>query len=183
MEQQEAALVKSDEFRDAVIDQYGKPPFTEAPLAEFVSDNIVNPALVYQSKIACMQTEVKFATGYRMMSRCVLAQLVRLEQNPDGLLHGMMKSQEGINTALGLIEGSEPFQKMTADFYRMGNRPDIREIPKLIQSRQPQYTALQILTDAKFKQMLDVASEQRKAALEHNAPQNNNAQPQAGGHH
>ena len=183
VEQQEAALVKSDEFRDAVIDQYGKPPFTEAPLAEFVSDNIVNPALVYQSKIACMQTEVKFATGYRMMSRCVLAQLVRLEQNPDGLLHGMMKSQEGINTALGLIEGSEPFQKMTADFYRMGNRPDIREIPKLIQSRQPQYTALQILTDAKFKQMLDVASEQRKAALEHNAPQNNNAQPQAGGHH
>ncbi len=183
VEQQETALVKSNEFRDAVIDQYGKPPFTEAPLAEFVSDNIVNPALVYQSKIACMQTEVKFATGYRMMSRCVLAQLVRLEQNPDGLLHGMMKSQEGINTALGLIEGSEPFQKMTADFYRMGNRPDIREIPKLIQSRQPQYTALQILTDAKFKQMLDVASEQRKAALEHNAPQNNNAQPQAGGHH
>ncbi len=183
VEQQAAAQAKSNEFRDAVIDQYGKPPFTEAPLEEFVSDNIVNSALAYQSKIACLQTEVEFETGYRMMSSCVLAQLVQLEQNPDGLLHGMMKSREGINTALGLVEGSKPFQEMTADLFRMGDRPDIREIPKLIQNRQPQHTALQILTDARFKQMLDVASEQRKAVLEHNGPQNNNAQPQAGGHH
>ncbi len=182
-EQRAAAEVKSNAFRDAVIGQYGKAPFTEAPLAEFVSDNIVNPALAYQSKIANMQTEVKFEIGYRLMSSCVLAQLVQLEQNPHGVLHQMMKSQAGIGTALGLVEGSQPFQEMTADFYRMGNQPDINEIPKLIQGKQPQHTALRILENAKFKQMLDDMGNERRMPLRKEAPQNSNAQPQAGSNH
>ncbi len=179
---QKQAQAKSDEFVDAVASQYGKAPFTEAPLSEFVNSSIIAPAQTYKAQMEAMETSTEFATGYRMMSSCVLAQLVQLEKNSD-VLHQMMKSQDGIDAMLGLLQASDPFKQMIAEFDRMGEKPDIHEIPRLIQSKQPQRAALAILKDAKFKQMLDGVVTERKPVAEHSGPQMGNAQPQAVGHH
>ncbi len=95
----------------------------------------------------------------------------------------MMKSQDGIDAMLGLVQASDPFKNMIAEFDRMGGQPDINEIPNLIQGKQPQRAALCILKEAKFKQMLDGVVTERKPVAEHSGPQKGNAQPQAGGHH
>ncbi len=179
---QRAAQARSDEFMEAVASQYGKAPFTETPLSEFVNSSIIAPAQTYKAQMEAMETNTDFAAGYRMMSSCVLAQLVQLEKKSD-VLHQMMKSQDGIDAMLGLVQASDSFKNMIAEFDRMGGQPDINEIPKLIQGKQPQRAALGILKDVKSKQMLDGVVTERKPVAEHSGPQKGNAQPQAGGHH
>ncbi len=171
------------EFKDAVISQYGKAPFTEGALGEFVLSHIINPTLTYKAQMDAKQADTDFEAGYRMMSSCVLAQIVQLEDG-QGALHRMMESREGIDTMLGMVQASKPFQEMIGSFCDMGDRPDIREIPKLIQDKQPQRAALSILKDARFKQMLEGAvMADPKPVREHSAPQNAPAQPQPGGNH
>ena len=85
-----------------------------------------------------------------MISSCVLAQMVQLEKNP-GVLHQMMKIQEGVDAMLGIVQASDPFKQMIVEFDR------INEIPKLIEGKQPQCAALGILKDIKFKQVLNAS--------------------------
>ncbi len=171
------------DFKDEVVSQYGKPSFTTGPLGEFVISRIINPALAYKAQMETMETTTQFESGYRLMSSCVLAQLVQLEQDPAGVLHQMVGSEKGIDAALGLVQASKPFQEMVADFCKMGDHPDINEIPKLIQGRQPQRAALGILKDAGLRQMLDGMAAEHKSVAENNGPQKGNAQPQSGGRH
>ena len=111
-----------------------------------------------------------------MISSCVLAQMVQLEKNP-GVLHQMMKSRGGIDAMLGLVQACDPFKRMIAEFDRMGGQPDINELPKLIQGKQPQRAALGILKDAKFKQMLDGVMVEPTPVVEHNGPQKQRGNP------
>lgn len=50
--------------------------------------------------------------------------------------------------------------------------------------RQPQRAALDILKDARFKQMMEgITVPERRPVMEHDAPQKKETPPQAGGQH
>ncbi len=177
-QQQLTAVSNSVNFFTNIMNQYSAPIFGQPPLITFVTNNIVNPANSYQTKMKAMDVSTDFAEGYRLLSSCMLASAVQLESLADGKLARLMSSPDNVESMLQLIQASESFKQMVDNFHTMGEHPDINEIPKLIESRQPQNAARQFLK-TEFRQMIDKVAQQHKPAVQNGGPQVANV-PQAG---
>ena len=158
-----AAESNSASFINAVRGQYSDPVFSQPPLHDFVNDNIVTPANSYQAKMKDMDVSTDFAAGYRLLSSCVLASAIQIESKGKGKLSRFMSNKDNIDSMLQLIQASKSFKEMIDDFHNMGDHPDINEIPKLLQSKQPQNAARKFLKN-ELSQMLSSIPQQHKPA-------------------